>query len=130
MARKKVIRPKNDTLNTIADRFGVTAREARDIATAVSTLAKTATQPKNTNLSKSSEIKAATKNLKKQIKETGRAATTGKTGTTSAQKGYPKMTEYKPGTLGKKTGSNPDNPFFKGRKRSKVASASKRLQGS
>ncbi len=65
-----------------AKRFGVTAREARDIATALGTVAGravTGTYGANDPTAKGKDIK----NLKKQIKEVGVAAVTGKKGTTS-----------------------------------------------
>ena len=63
-------------IGAIAKRFGITAREARDIATAVSTVVKTS--------SKQGAGKFyAVQNLKNQIKEVGTAATTGKKGTRS-----------------------------------------------
>jgi hypothetical protein len=60
----------------IAKRFGITAREARDIATAVSTAVKTSSKPGAGKF-------YAVQNLKDQIKEVGTAATTGKKGTRS-----------------------------------------------
>ena len=70
------------TVAAVAKRFGVTAREARDIATALGTVAGravTGTYGANDPTAKGK----ATKNLKKQIKEVGVAAVTGKKGTTS-----------------------------------------------
>ena len=66
-------------LDKIAKRFGITAREARDIATAVGTLGKAAT------LKGSSVKKAAVKDVVRQVKETGRAAATGQRGTSAAR---------------------------------------------
>ena len=70
------------TAAAVAKRFGVTAREARDIATALGTVAGraiTGTYGANDPTAKGKDIK----NLKKQIKEVGVAAVTGKKGTTS-----------------------------------------------
>jgi hypothetical protein len=81
------------TVAAVAKRFGVTAREARDIATALGTVAGravTGTYGANDPTAKGK----ATKNLKKQIKEVGVAAIKGKKGTTSDIEGreyeYPK----------------------------------------
>ena len=74
---KKVV-DKKSLIQDITNRFRVTAREARDIVTAVSTAAKT-----------SSEFGAgkqyAVENLKTQVKETVKAATTGKKGRRSGE---------------------------------------------
>ena len=70
------------TVAAVAKRFGITAREARDIATALGTVAGravTGTYGANDPTAKGK----ATKNLKKQIKEVGVAAIKGKKGTTS-----------------------------------------------
>ena len=67
------------TVAAVAKRFGVTAREARDIATAVGTLAQT----RKTSAGGTKE--EARKNLKKQIKEVGSAAIKGKKGTPSKE---------------------------------------------
>ena len=67
------------TVAAVAKRFGVTAREARDIATAVGTLSQT----RKTSAGGTKE--EARKNLKQQIKEVGAAATKGKKGTTSKE---------------------------------------------
>ena len=75
MARKKA---GSDQLSAVAKRFGITAREARDIATAVSTAAMNV----KTGASKSFKTKDV-QNIKRQVKEVGRAARTGKKGTVS-----------------------------------------------
>jgi hypothetical protein len=69
---------KENLIQDITNRFRVTAREARDIVTAVGTLAQSSTSSKNPQ-SKG----PAVKNLVKQVKETASAAATGKKGTTS-----------------------------------------------
>lgn len=69
-------------ISAVAKRFGITAREARDIAKAVSnaaTLAKTAT--KGSGTTKKGAVAKATRNIAKQVGETARAAATGKKGT-------------------------------------------------
>ena len=70
-------------MSDIVDRFGITAREARDIATAVGNLA----------LSKGS--KKSRKDLVKQVKEVGTAAKKGEVGTTA---GKVKEGKFKSGT--------------------------------
>ena len=66
------------TAAAVAKRFGITAREARDIATALGTVAGRAVKGGDAT-GKGKDIA----NLKKQIKEVGVAAKTGKKGTTS-----------------------------------------------
>ena len=67
------------TAAAVAKRFGITAREARDIATAVGSAA--------TAIRKSPQegmpVKKIVKNVAKQVKEVGTAAKTGKKGTTA-----------------------------------------------
>jgi hypothetical protein len=67
------------TVAAVAKRFGVTAREARDIATAVGSAA--------TAIRKSPQegmpVKKIVKNVAKQVKETGTAAAKGKKGTSA-----------------------------------------------
>ena len=66
------------TVSQIAKRAGITARELRDVVTAVSTAADLrGSTPISKNL--------ARKNVGKQITETVKAATTGKSGTRSGQ---------------------------------------------
>ena len=78
------------TVAAVAKRLGVTAREARDIATAVSTAVSSRNVGGGGN-------KFAVKDIKTQIKEVGTAALTGKKGTTAAQSGYGGL---KKGTIG------------------------------
>ena len=66
------------TVAAVAKRFGITAREARDIATAVGT----AVTNVKTGASGSFKTKDV-ENIKRQVKETARAAVTGKKGTAS-----------------------------------------------
>lgn len=70
---------KKNPISAVAKRFGITAREARDIATAVSNAAKVTTR--NVTSGASVPYKRLGKDIVKQTKETGRAATTGKSGT-------------------------------------------------
>jgi hypothetical protein len=67
------------TIQQIAKRFNITAREARDIATAVGTVGKAVQQNRGFYGSD------AVSNLKTQVKETAKAAVTGKKGTESNQ---------------------------------------------
>jgi len=73
---------KPSTVQQVAKRFGITAREARDIATALGTVAGRAVTGTYGANDPTAKGKAA-KNLVKQIKETGVAAVKGKKGTTS-----------------------------------------------
>ena len=66
------------TVAAVAKRYGITAREARDIATAVGTAATNV----KTGATKSFKTKDV-ENIKRQVKETARAAVTGKKGTAS-----------------------------------------------
>ncbi len=105
-------------LDKVAKRFKITAREARDIYTAVGTLGRTvvdknvipkkggglAGKASKTTTGKFAKNEAAVRNLVKQVRETGKAAATGKMGTTSAKVktdmrdyyGNPKGGQYKP----------------------------------
>ena len=87
-------------IQDVTNRYRVTAREARDIVTAVGTVAKipvTKYIKENTSLGNDSPAKAALKNLGQQIKETGKAAATGKKGTKSDRIG--KLKEIAPNAL-------------------------------
>lgn len=103
-------RKKAGAINEVAKRFGITAREARDIATAVTTLGKAVATPAG-NYGSKSKNKAATVvkvagNVAKQVGETYTAATKGKSGTSAIKlktmargaSGLPKDVEYKTGT--------------------------------
>ena len=110
MAPKKLTQGKrSNPLDAVAKRFGITAREARDIATAVTTLGKAAVTPAG-NYGSKSKNKAATivkaaGDVAKQAGETYTAATKGKSGTaaiklktmTRGASGLPKDVEYKTG---------------------------------
>jgi hypothetical protein len=86
--QKKSPKAKPSTIQQIATRFNVTAREARDIATAVGTVAGLKFD-KNAQYGRytypQAERRKAMKNLKKQVSETVTAAKTGKKGTTSGR---------------------------------------------
>ena len=80
--------PKNKAglIQDITNRFSVTAREARDIVTAVSGFgAVMKGNPAGDLGGKAKQLSAAAKNLKTQVSETGKAAKTGKKGTPSKQ---------------------------------------------
>ena len=100
---------KPSTVQQVAKRFGITAREARDIATAITTLGKAAVTPAG-NYGSKSKNKAATiakaaGDVAKQAGETYTAATKGKSGTAAIKlntmargaSGLPKDVEYKTG---------------------------------
>lgn len=120
MAAKK----KMSNFDKVAKRFGITAREVRDIATAVSTAAMNV----KTGASKSFDTRDV-QNIKRQVKEVGRAARTGKKGTVSnlsinafpeskkeAKKYKPKAARYK--NAAEFTGrKSPDAFIMKGKKR-------------
>lgn len=100
---------KPSTVQQVAKRFGITAREARDIATAVTTLGKAVVTP-GANYGSKSKNKAATVvkaagDVAKQAGETFTAATRGRSGTAAIKlntmsrgaSGLPKDVEYKTG---------------------------------
>ena len=92
-AGKKKLAPKklqqgkrgNAPFTGMAKRAKTTAREARDVVTAVGTLKNVATNKNQTGAKggTAKQLKKAVGNLGTQIKETGRAAITGKSGTRS-----------------------------------------------
>ena len=69
----------NKALSEITKRFGITAREARDIATAVSSAAQAIRKSPQEGM----PVKKIVKGVAKQVKEVGTAAKTGKKGTTA-----------------------------------------------
>jgi len=75
-------RKRNNPLDAVAKRFGVTAREARDIATAVANAA-SVSYSRAGNAPLKVPAKRLAKDVVRQVKETGRAAVTGKKGTTA-----------------------------------------------
>lgn len=98
MAAKK--KDKQGIIDDITKRFRVTAREARDIVTAVSTLGRTVTDSnvrgRDLEITKKGKVVGRTysgsetrakagRNLAKQVGEVYTAATKGKSGTKSAQ---------------------------------------------
>lgn len=77
---------KNDLIQNITNRYRVTAREARDIVTAVGTAGNVLKNKKAVKGQRDlapSSIKPVVKNIARQVVETGRAARTGKKGTSS-----------------------------------------------
>ena len=79
----KMAKSKPSTIQQVAKRFGVTAREARDIATAVSTAAKVTarTGAGKTTWGRPSQVAE----VARQVKEVGVAAVTGKKGTSAGK---------------------------------------------
>lgn len=73
-------RKPNNVVGEITKRFGITAREARDIATAIGGIKDVVTNKPGTTAKggKVRQLKSAVKNVGTQIKETGTAAKTGK----------------------------------------------------
>jgi hypothetical protein len=107
-AKKPAAKPaaKGGAINEIAKRFNITAREARDIAKAVGNVAKSAASA--TNLDRTGNqylgkqaLSASVKDLKKQVKETGKAAKTGKSGTRAGKLSYNIDTGTPQGLTGK-----------------------------
>ena len=107
---KKSAKAGSSTVAAVAKRFGVTAREARDIATAVTTLGKAVVTPGSrygsTAKNKSATIIKTTGDIAKQVGETYTAAKKGKSGTSAIQlktmsrgaSGLPSDVEYKTGS--------------------------------
>jgi len=94
---KKVPTKKPSTIQQVAKRFNITAREARDIATAVGT----SMQGRKSQAGGTKDM--ARENLIRQIKEVGTAAKSGKKGSTS-DKFIPEYSSYYPGSKRKKLG--------------------------
>ena len=105
------------TVAAVAKRFGVTAREARDIATALGTAAQSTRNPN------SLANRSATKMVVKQVKEAAVAAATGKKGTTSprlrdtGQKSYLLAPGEKNNPIFRKQETMPIFKYQKGTKR-------------
>jgi hypothetical protein len=81
---------KESVIQDITNRYRITAREARDIVTAIGTVANLATNKnaasnKYAGVSRSKEVGKAIAGVKKQVSETAKAAKTGKSGTTAGQ---------------------------------------------
>ena len=75
-------------LDKVAKRFNITTREARDIATAVGTLGRAVVDKNVIGLKQyggQGKVEAGVRGVVKQVRETGRAAATGKRGTTAAK---------------------------------------------
>jgi hypothetical protein len=101
-AAKKPAAKKGSALNEVAKRFGVTAREARDIARAVGNVAESARASRGyTSEIGKKALKASVKDLKKQVKETGRAAKSGVKGTRAGKLYYDIDTGSPEGLVGK-----------------------------
>ena len=95
-------------LEKVAKRYKITAREARDIATAVGTLGRAVVDRNVIGIGGRSgtkgKVEASVRGVVKQVRETGRAAATGKMGTTAARiktdmrddYGNPRGGEFKP----------------------------------
>jgi len=86
----KAATPKGGSaIGAIAKRFNVTAREARDIARAVKNVGESAVAARGyTKEQGQKALRGSVKDLKKQVKETGRAAKSGVTGTRAAKLYY------------------------------------------
>jgi len=69
------------TIAQIAKRAGITAREIRDVVTATGSAAQALRKSPQEGM----PVKATVKNIAKQVKEVGTAATKGKKGTTAIQ---------------------------------------------
>ena len=87
------------TVSAVAKRFGVTAREARDIATAIGNVGAVVRDKGNAGAlgGTRKQLGAAAKEIKKQVGETAKAAKTGKKGTPSKQ--YMTITGDQPARL-------------------------------
>jgi hypothetical protein len=107
-AKKAAAKP--STVQQVAKRFGITAREARDIATAVTTLGKAVVTPGgdygSARKGKGATIIKTAGDIAKQAGETYTAATKGRSGTSAIKlntlsrktSGMPNDVEYKTGT--------------------------------
>ena len=107
-AKKAAAKP--STVQQVAKRFGITAREARDIATAVGTLGKAIVTPGgdygSARKGKGATIIKTAGDIAKQAGETYTAATKGRSGTSAIKlntlsrktSGMPNDVEYKTGT--------------------------------
>lgn len=85
MANKNMASKNKLTVSQIAKRAGITARELRDVVTAVSTSGKAlgkAMEKGNVNRAAQTARKS-TVDIAKQVGEVGKAAVTGKKGTTA-----------------------------------------------
>jgi hypothetical protein len=79
--------------SSIAKRVGTVAREARDVVTAVSSVAKAGVDTARTG--KTFALKTTLKDLPKQVKEVGTAATKGKIGTPALETNTGKKSQMK-----------------------------------
>ena len=90
---------KNSLIQDITNRFRVTAREARDIVTAVGNLGAVVRDKGNAGAlgGTANQLKSAAKEVKKQVGETAKAAKSGAKGTPSKQ--YMTITGDQPARL-------------------------------
>jgi hypothetical protein len=99
----------NKLIQDVTNRYRVTAREARDIVTAVSTA--------TTSASSGFQEKASLKNVARQVGETVKAAKTGQKGTTSDIARKDKVTPVTSATTGKSMGTIKSSSYTKGQGR-------------
>ena len=99
MAPTKKTQAKENLIQDITNRFRVTAREARDIVTAVGNIGAVVRDQSKTGAlgGTANQLKAAAKEVKKQVGETAKAATSGAKGTPS--KKYMTITGDQPARL-------------------------------
>ena len=116
----------SDLIQNITNRYRVTAREARDIVTAVGTAGATlkneqirgyflAKPTYGSERKRTQEPVVAAKNIARQVKETGRAALTGKSGTKSDQ--IKKKSPHRPYSDGSRAGYDKTYEYKKGASR-------------
>ena len=114
-SRKKTMAPQpkpnaaEKIIQDITNRYRVTAREARDIVTAVGTAA--------TSASSGFLVKESLKNVGRQVKETAKAAKTGKKGTTSDTARKNAKTPVTSGITGKSMGTTTGPGYQTGKQR-------------
>ena len=101
--------PREKLIQDVTNRYRVTAREARDIVTAVGTAA--------TSASSGFFGKKSLKNVERQIKETVKAAKTGERGTTSDIARKNAKTQVTSGITGKSMGTVTGPGYQKGKQR-------------
>ena len=99
IAPVKKTQAKENLIQDITNRFRVTAREARDIVTAVGNVGAVVRDKGNAGAlgGTANQLKAAAKEVKKQVGETAKAATSGAKGTPS--KKYMTITGDQPARL-------------------------------
>jgi len=99
LAPGKKTQAKENLIQDITNRFRVTAREARDIVTAVGNIGAVVRDKGNAGAlgGTANQLKAAAKEVKKQVGETAKAAKSGAKGTPSKQ--YMTITGDQPARL-------------------------------